>query len=285
MLHRAFTYLLLLLLTISGIEVLDAQRAVPPKRDYLVHDYADLLSRQEEVTLGEKLAKFARETSTQVVVLTEKSLEGEDAFRRSLRVAESWGIGGSKEKDNGILIYVAQNDRAIRIQTGYGAEGFLPDAVAKRLIDNIIVPAFRRNQFYQGLDRATSAIQDLATGEYTAEPGDGAQSEGIPPIVILFLILFVFIILSGLANRHNDDDDDDEGGYWRNGRYEMDDPYRNRRRRSRGGGGWVVFPGGGFGGGGGGSFGGGGGMGGFGGGGFGGFGGGGFGGGGAGGSW
>lgn len=273
----------LLLLSLFSFEFVGAQRAVPPKRDYLVHDYADLLSRQEETALGDKLANFAKESSTQVVVVTETSLEGEDAFKRSLRIAETWGIGGSADKDNGVLIYVAKEDRAIRIQTGYGAEGFLPDAIAKRLIDNIIVPAFKQQRFYQGLDRSTDAIIDLATGEYVAEPGDGAPQSGIPPVVILFLILLVFIVLSGIANRHNDDDDDDEGGYWRNGRYEMDDPYRGRRRRRRGGGGWVIFPGGfGNGGGGGGSFGGGGG---FGGGGFGGFGGGGFGGGGAGGSW
>lgn len=276
-------YLLIALLLLCGSAASFAQRPIPPKRDYLVHDYADLLSRSEEVQLGEKLAQFARETSTQIAVVTEESLEGADAFKRSLDIAHGWGIGGSEQKDNGVLVYVAEKDRAIRIQTGYGAEGFLPDAIAKRLIDNIITPAFRNSQYYQGLDRATSAIQDLAKGEYTAEAGDGAPASGIPPVFILFLILLVFIILSGFANR-NDDDDDDEGGYWRNGRYDMDDPYRNRRRR-RGGGGWVVFPGGFGGGSGGGGFGGGGGMGGFGGGGFGGFGGGGFGGGGAGGSW
>lgn len=272
--------LLATLLLFVQFGVVFTQRPVPPKREFLVHDYAEVLSRQEETSLGDKLADFARQSSTQVVVVTENSLEGEDAFQRSLRIAEAWGIGGSAEKDNGILIYVAKKDREIRIQTGYGTEGFLPDAVAKRLIDNIIVPAFRQGKFYAGLDRATNAIIDLATGEYVAEPGDGANPSGIPPIFIMFLILIVFIVLSGFANRH-DDDDDDEGGYWRGGRYDMDDPYRGRRRR---GGGWVIFPGG-FGGGGGSGGGGGGGFGGFGGGGFGGFGGGGFGGGGAGGSW
>lgn len=282
MLLRNLFRLLSLLLFLSGTAVLSAQAPIPPKRDYLVHDYADLLTRSEEVALGDKLAAFARETSTQIVVLTEESLQGADAFQRSIDIAQSWGIGGSEQKDNGILIYVAEQDRAIRIQTGYGTEGFLPDAMAKRLIDNIITPAFKNSQYYEGLDRATDAIQELATGEYVAEPGDGAQSGGIPPIFVFFLILLVFIIISAINNRNNDDDDDDEGGYWRNGRYEMDDdPYRKRRRRR--GGGWLVFPGA-FGGGGG-SGGGGGGMGGFGGGGFGGFGGGGFGGGGAGGSW
>ncbi|MEM9835399.1 MAG: TPM domain-containing protein [Bacteroidota bacterium] len=281
-------YLFLFLCLLLQLTPAWAQRDIPPKREYLLHDYADLFSRQEEITLGQKLANYARETSTQIVVVTETSLQGETAFDRSLNIAHGWGVGGSEQKDNGVLIYVAKNDRKVQIQTGYGAEGFLPDAMARRIVDNTIIPKFRQGKFYEAIDRATNAIMQLGRGEYVAEPGDGANNEsGIPPIVILFLILLVFIVLSSIANRNNDDDDD--GGYWRGGRYDMDDPYHDtRRRRSRrgGNGGWVIFPGG-FGGGGGGGFGGGGGggLGGFGGGSFGGFGGGGFGGGGAGGSW
>lgn len=255
---------------------LAAQASIPQRTDQLVNDFGGMLSSSEESRLTQKLNDYARESSTQIAIVTEQTLNGASAFDRSYQIAETWGIGGSEEKDNGVLIYVAKNDRQIRIQTGYGSEGFLPDVMAKRIIDNIITPSFRQGQFYGGLDRATDAIIDLSQGEYTAEPGMDEEG-GIPPVVILFLILVVFIVLS--ANAKNNDDDDDDGGYWRGGRYEMDDPYRGSRRRRRGG--MVIFPGG-FGGGGNG----GGGFGGFGGGGgFGGFGGGGFGGGGAGGSW
>ena len=255
------------------------QKQIPEPTNFLVNDYAHLMSQQEVDQLGRKLQDYALESSTQIVVVTEPSLEGEDPFEYSYRLAIAWGIGGG-QYDNGILIYVAEQEREIRIQTGLGTEGFLPDALAKRIIDNIISPAFRQGNYYRGLDRATSAIMDLGRGEYT---GEGQQSQsrdakgGIPAILVIAVLLFLVIVFSRMGK---DDDDDDDGGYYRGGRYD-----RLPRRRRRGGG-WIFLPGPWIGGGGGsGGGGGGGGFGGFGGGGFGGFGGGDFGGGGAGGSW
>jgi len=221
-----------------------------------VNDYAGMMSRSEQDRLRTKLTQYALETSTQIAVVTETSLQGETAFDRGLAIAHGWGVGGSSENDNGVMVYIAKNERRIQILTGYGAEGFLPDILAKRIIENIMKPAFRQGKVYLGIDQATTTIMDLGKGEYTADQ-----------------------VPAGGGGEHNDDDDDD-GGYWRNGPYDMDDPDRKVRRRRRRGGGFIIFPGGGGGGfgGGGGGFGGGGG-------GFGGFGGGGFGGGGAGGGW
>ena len=261
-----------------------AQPPVPRPTEYLVNDYARMMSQAEVDQLGRKLRDFAIETSTQIVVLTEKSLQGEDDFDRALAIYDAWKIGGSEEKSNGVLLYVAQEDRKIRILTGYGAEGFLPDAYSRQIIDNIITPAFRQGRFYDGLNRATSAIMELAEGEYTNENSGKRQAEGGIPA---FLVILVLIILIVIFSRMGGNDDDDDGGYYRGGRYDMDE---RPKRRSRSGGGWIFIPpiGGGGGGGwngGGSSGGGGGGFGGFGGGGFGGFGGGLTGGGGAGGSW
>ncbi|MFK7934653.1 MAG: YgcG family protein [Saprospiraceae bacterium] len=248
-------------------------KQIPAKTDRLVNDFTNsTLSIQETRAMERKLAQYARETSTQIAVVIENSTDGEDIFGYSNRLAQQWGIGG-KENDNGVLVYVAIQDRKIQIQTGYGAEGFLTDALSRRIIENVIAPAFRQGQYYVGLDRATSTIMDLGKGEYQGDQLNGRREAegGIP----LFLIIFVIFILVMLLSRYSDDDDDD-GGYYRDGRYDT----HPRRRR---GGGWIIMPGG-FGGGssgGSGGFGGGG----FGGGGFGGFGGGGFGGGGAGGSW
>ncbi len=268
-----------LFLSLSLLAV--AQKQIPEPTDFLVNDYARLMSRQEVEQLGNKLRDYALNSSTQIVVVTEPSLEGEDPFDYSYRLAREWGIGGG-EYDNGILIYIAVQDRAIRIQTGLGTEGFLPDAMAKRIIDNMIAPAFREGRYYQGLDQATSAIMDFGQGEYS---GDGQQQRqprdakgGLPSFLVIAVLIFLILLLSRMGQG---DDDDDDGGYYRGGRY---DKYPRRGRR---GGGWIFFPGpwigGGGGSGGGGSSGGG--WGGFGGGGFGGFGGGDFGGGGAGGSW
>ncbi len=259
---------------------LAAQKQLPAKTDRLVNDFADILGRNEEVRLTVKLNRYANETSTQIAIVTETSLQGEDAFDYSNRLARAWGIGGG-ENDNGVLIYVATEDREVRIQTGYGAEGFLPDALSKRIIEQIIIPSFREGKYYEGLDRATSTIMDLGRGEYEGEgvPGQQQQQDkrsrrGFPFMGIVIFLVIVIIILSRFGG------DDDDGGYYGGGRYD------DRRRGWRRGGGWIFLPGpGSFGGWGGGGSGGGGGFGGFDGGGFGGFGGGDFGGGGAGGSW
>ena len=250
-----------------------AQPEIPRSTNQLVNDFAGLMTSAQQAQLTQLLNNYARETSTQIAVVTETSLQGEPVFDRSLAIAEGWGIGGSEEKDNGVLIYVARDDRKIYIQTGYGVEGFLPDARAGRIIRNIMTPAFRAGDYYAGIAGAAQAIMDAGAGEYTAAEEVPQEQRGIPPIFVFVFIFIIFMLLNRYGNRH-DDDDDGDGGYWRGGKYDG-----HRRRR---GGGWVILPGGfgGFGGGGGG-----GGFGGGGGGGFGGFGGGGFGGGGAGGGW
>ncbi len=259
---RISAWLLLSFFALAGLQAKDPpRRPVPPR---LVNDYAGMLTPAEASALESKLVAYNDSTSTQIAIVIEPTIEGDDVFDYSLRLAASWGVG-QKGKDNGILIFIALQDRKLYIQTGYGAEGFLPDALAKRIIETVIKPAFREGQYYAGLNEATTIIMKLGAGEFTADQlGNSADQDGFPWMTIIIIIVLI-VILSGWIgknNRHHHDDDDD-GGYWRGGRYDVGP-------RS---GGWMVFPGGGGGGGG------------FGGGGFGGFGGGGFGGGGAGGSW
>ena len=245
-------------------------RPYPPK---LVNDFAGMLSSGEVNALENKLDTYARNTSIQIAVVIVSSVEGGDDFDYAFRIASEWGIGQAEE-DNGILLFVAQQERKVRFITGPGTQGFLPDIMARRVIEDHIVPAFRQQQYYRGIDDATTAVMQLGQGEYTNDntnQGKRRAKGGIPSLaVILFLIVLVVIF----SNIGGSDDDDDDGGYYRGGRYDMD-----RRSRRRRGGGWIFFPGS-FGGGGGSS-----GGGGFGGGGFGGFGGGGFDGGGAWGEW
>ncbi len=250
---RLFVTFLIFLLTWS-IEAKD----IPPRSNTLVTDYVKLLTPGERDALERKLVAYDDSTSTQIAIVIDRSLEGEEIFDYSYRLAEAWGIG-RENKDNGVLVYIALQDRKLYIQTGYGAEGFLPDAMANRIIETVIKPAFRQDNYYQGLDKATDIIMQLGSGEYY---NDGSSEEGFPPLAVIIILIVIVIILSSLFN-----DKGDGGGYYRGGRYDS----------GRRGGGWMYIPGGGWSSGGGG--------GGFGGGGFGGFGGGGFGGGGAGGSW
>ncbi len=232
-----------------------------PKKPYppqLVNDYVGLLSQSEATKLERKLVAYNDSTSTQIAVVIENTLEGDDIVGYCQRLAEGWGIG-QEGKDNGVLIYVAFADRKLRIHTGYGVEGFLTDIMSNRIIDQVLVPAFRKGKYYDGFDKSTNIISDLADGEYTADDMAGG-GDGIPAEVILFIIIFIVILIIIINNA------DSGGGYHRGGKYERDR-----------GGGWVIIgPGGGGWNSGGGGFGGGG---------FGGFGGGGFGGGGASGGW
>ncbi|WP_276498572.1 TPM domain-containing protein [Pontibacter litorisediminis] len=235
----------------------------PPKPNRLVNDYADMLSPQEEQALEQKLVNYADTTSTQIAVALVTSIGGYDPNQYAAELGERWGVGGGKY-DNGIIILVAKEERTVTIQTGYGLEEYIPDAIAKRITERTLKPAFSQGQFYQGLDQATSLIIELASGAYQADPSQlGEESGGPSLLLIIILVMVVVFILSRF------------GGGGRGG--------RGGRRYARTFGGPVIVPGG-FGtfrsGGGifGGGFGGGGG-------GFGGFGGGSFGGGGASSSW
>lgn len=235
-----------------------SNQEVPPRPNHLVDDLADMLSPDEENQLEQKLVAESDSTSVQIAILTIEDLNGYEIASLAFKIGDAWGIGGPHQ-DNGVLILVSKNDHAVFIATGKGMEGPVPDVTAKKIIDNIIVPNFRNEDYYAGLDQATTAIIKLAAGEFVDELQNKRSNNNFPFAVIPIIIFIILFIMS---------------------------------RINRGGGGVIsrrgFFPSpwlwgglGGFGGGGG--FRGGGGGGG--GGGFGGFGGGGFGGGGAGGRW
>ena len=236
----------------------------PPR---LVNDYTDLLSANEYRRLESKLVAYSDTTSIQIAIVIIETTEGEDIFTFSQRLAEGWGIG-QDNYDNGVLILVTTLDRGLRIHTGYGAEIFLTDAMSKRIISRILAPNFRNSNYFAGLDKATSAIMQLGTGEYQSISSNSSQD--FPVELIFILLLIIIIVVISIVKNYDKWDDGDDGGYYRGGRYE---DYGRPRRRKRSG--WVIMPGSG------GSFGGSGGFSG----GFGGFGGGSFGGGGASGSW
>lgn len=235
----------------------------PPTPNRLVNDYTNTLTTAEVERLERKLVAFDDSTSTQIAVVLMQSTGSYDIADYGVRLAQRWGIGG-KENDNGILLLVALGDRAVTIQTGYGVEGAVPDAIAYRIIENEIKPPFRQGDYFSGIDRATDALIAYTKGEYKAAPR--RKGEGGGGIVLLIIIIFIIIALFSRGGGRG-------GGKVLGGRGASDVFW------------WTLLSGmgrGGRGGGFGGGFGGG--SGGF-GGGFGGFGGGGFGGGGASGRW
>lgn len=239
----------------------------PEKPNHLVNDYTQTLSETEINQLESKLVAFNDSTTTQIAVVIIKSLEGYDIADYSVRLAEKWGIGGSKN-NNGILVLASLGDRKVTIQTGYGVEGALPDAIARRIIENEIKPNFKSGNYYAGLNEGTDAIISYTKGEYKADPSTNKTKQPGGGRSIFLIIIIIIIIITIISRRGGG------GGNQIIGRRGSASPFwwmlMGSALESRGGGGGF----GGFGGGGGSS-----------GGGFGGFGGGSFGGGGASGDW
>ncbi len=239
----------------SGIQARELPKRPEPAR--LVNDFASILKANEVALLENKLVAFDDSTSNQITIVTLSNLDGEPASSYAPELFNSWKIG-HEGRNNGILILVSMdNPREVFINTGYGMEEFVPDITAGRIVQEDLLPYFKKERYYEGLDKASTDLMQLLSGTFKGF-AKKKQSKRIPPLVIVIIIIIAVIVISRSKGGGR-------GGYI----------------RTLGGptfGGW----GGGFGGGG---FGGGSSGGGFGGGGFGGFGGGSSGGGGAGGNW
>ena len=178
---------------------IQAQRYdLPPRPSGPVLDQGSMLSSTEEERLVRKLTAFTDTTSTAIVVVTLRSLNGAPIADYAVELGREWGVG-QEGKDNGVVLLVSRQDRELFIATGYGVEGALPDAIANRIVERVITPAFREGQFYAGIDRGTDAIIQATKGEYEAAASSGSASsdEGIP-FALLFtgLILLYFVITS-----------------------------------------------------------------------------------------
>jgi uncharacterized protein len=148
-----------------------------PRLTGRINDYAGILSPETVRRLDAQLADLQRTDSTQVVVLTIPSLQGESLEEYSIKTAQAWGIG-QKGKDNGVLLLVSKGDRKVRIEVGYGLEGKLTDALSGRIIDHAIIPSFKTGNFDAGVEAGVSAIIAAVRGEYKGEPStDRPQGE------------------------------------------------------------------------------------------------------------
>lgn len=166
----------------------------------LVNDYTGLLTEQQQLDLNNKLLTFNNETSTQIFVVTYDDLQGYDIGDYGVRLAEEWGIG-QENKDNGILILISPASLKLTIQTGYGLEGAVPDVIAKRLINNVITPAFKEANYYTGLDSAANVLMSLTRGEYTADDYMQRDAGEANPLLIFILIIIFFTVFGSIFQR------------------------------------------------------------------------------------
>ncbi len=255
-------------LLICFYSFVSAQYTIPEKPAilYPVYDEANLLSQQEKDKLNDKLIKFADSTSTEIEVIIIPSTKGEDVNFLATMFGEKWGIG-KKDVDNGIVFLIATEDHTMSIQQGRAVEQYLTASVAGQILDYIVTPHFKKGEWYEGINRGTSALMEAVQGKFKPiDQQESGNGSALKILLIAFVIIIILAILFGNKGGGN------------GGNYDDDDVTITRRGRRNYPGGFFPFPG---------SFGGGGfGGGSSGGGGFGGFGGGGsFGGGGASGGW
>jgi len=198
-LRRVGSVLVFFLLVLAGTGHATSLE-VPPLKGH-VNDYADMLGSASERQLETLLTDFEQKDSTQIVVLTIPSLQGDSLEDFSMRVAEAWKIGQQK-LDNGAILLIAKNDRKIRIDVGYGLEGRLTDLLAGRIIRNVIAPQFKSGQFDQGISAGVAAMIDAVRGEYNATdaPRQPRQAQRGAPLIALFALFFLINAL-GRASR------------------------------------------------------------------------------------
>jgi Beta-propeller domains of methanol dehydrogenase type len=239
------------------------ERPNPPR---LVNDFANILSPQEVTDLENRLVIFNDSTSTQIVVVIVPSLNDLEKADFAEQLGSKWGVGQQKT-NNGCVVLIkpktaGENGEAF-IAPGYGLESVIPDATAFNIVNNEMIPHFKQNDYYSGINAGVETVMALTRGEFTAAQYDkrNAKKTGAGFLIPIIILIIVFLMIKGGGGRHHSIGK--SLPFWT--------MMMLMGSGNRGGGGFGSGGGGGFGGGGGG--------------GFGGFGGGGFGGGGAGGSW
>jgi uncharacterized protein len=194
---RAILYLLFFL---SGLAVPVQALDIPQLQGY-VNDYAKMISPGMASQLAEELRAFEQSDSTQLVILTVPSLQGDTIEDFGIKVAQAWKIG-QKIKDNGLILIVAKQERKIRIEVGRGLEGRMTDLLAGRIIDLVIAPRFKRGDFEGGFTAGVSALIDGTRGEFKAEPRKNTKrSSGGPSILTMVIIGLVGMVFVGSISR------------------------------------------------------------------------------------
>ncbi len=188
----------LLLMQLLPLGALHAAKV--PALSGRINDYGAMISPEAKAEIEAKLQQFESAESTQIVILTVPSLEGDPIEDFSIRVAEAWKIG-HKGSDNGVLLIVSRDEHKVRIEVGYGLEGSLTDLLAGRIVRDEIVPAFSAGQFDAGFAKGVSSIIDGVHGQYKAKPKADRKGSR-PSLPLLVIILLVIYFVSQLSRGH-----------------------------------------------------------------------------------
>jgi uncharacterized protein len=197
-----FALLCLLLLGVAAADTPPSGLQPIPALHARVTDLTGTLTSQQQTALEQKLAAFEASKGSQLAVLIVPTTQPEEIEQYSIRVVDQWKLGrgsvGGKKVDDGALLLVAKNDHRVRIEVGYGLEGVLTDAISNRIISETVAPAFRRGDFYGGIDAGLDQMMRLIQGEPLPPPPQsqwqGAQHHGGGGSnLLVFLFLGVWV--------------------------------------------------------------------------------------------
>lgn len=174
----------------------DPEKLLKQKPVQLVNDYTGTLTADQRQALENKLVAFDDSTTTQITVVIIPSLNGNDISDFNVKLGRAWGVGG-KEFNNGVVLLIAKGDRKLNIATGYGVEGALPDITCKHIIDNVIVPSFKGDDYYRGIEEGTDAIIKAVKGEYKAPANYRKKGASTGKIIFIIIMIIIFLIISG----------------------------------------------------------------------------------------
>lgn len=169
----------------------------PGKPTGYVNDYAGMLTIEQRQLLETKISSFERETSNEISVVTIPNLGGDTVENFAVKLFQDWGIGKDK-KDNGVLLLIDRDDRQMRIEVGYGLEGALTDAQSFWIIQNVLRPAFQKEDYYGGINGGVDGIISITKGEFDPDTTNSTSNSWFNADAFFFLlwvswILFVWI--------------------------------------------------------------------------------------------
>ncbi|HUL40897.1 MAG TPA: YgcG family protein [Burkholderiales bacterium] len=194
-----------LLLLALGLGSALADVAVPPL-SARVTDLTDTLNGDQRARLEQELQNFEARKGSQLAVLIVPTTQPETIEQYGIRVADSWKLG-RKGIDDGALLLIAKGDRRLRIEVGYGLEGPLNDATAKRIVSDVITPYFRKGDFYGGIEAGLQSMMKVIEGEPLPAPSHSIsssfKSRNLGPALFIGLILVMIVggILRALLGR------------------------------------------------------------------------------------
>ncbi len=186
---RLFVLLVSLILICTAVYAAEV-----PKLQGYVNDYGNMMSAETRAQITEQLKALEQSDSTQIFVLTVPSLEGDPIEDFAIKVFDVWKAG-QKNKDNGVLLIVAQKERKIRIEVGRGLEGKLTDLASGRIIDNVIKPKFKEGDFNGGFIAGVSSLVQATRGEFKADGGGQKSPNHLPLFIILGICAVIVFVL------------------------------------------------------------------------------------------